>query len=114
MPHLNQKLKNLLSLIIGISVTAQTNSLPTDQQKLLELTAQEVQINQLAHRGYYYGNVQLDQGTSHLYAQRAVTYSDEHDQLILAIAYGTAKKNSQQKLAHYWTQTALDKPIMHA
>ena len=94
----------MLSLINNLS-----SAMPDDREKILRLSADKADLNQQIHRGEYLGHVQLDQGTSHLRAAKAITEANKQNKLTLAIAVGN-KKNQ----AHYWTQTAVDKPLFHA
>lgn len=84
-------------------------AMPDDREKIVELSADSADLNQQTHRGEYTGDVQFDQGTTHLRATKAITEGDQHNKLIFAVATG-----SDSEQAHYWTQTALDKPLLHA
>lgn len=98
-------------LIGGLMVLASQSlsAMPDDREKVMELSADTADLSQETHRGEYQGNVTLDQGTTHLRATRAVTEGNQQNKLEVAIAEGD--KGNQ---AHYWTQTALDKPLLHA
>lgn len=93
-----------LSLLPGFSY-----ALPEDSQQVLNLLANSADLNQQTHRGVYLGDVQLDQGSTHVRAAEAITEGNEKNQLIKAIAKG----NSEAQ-AHYWALTAADKPPLHA
>lgn len=84
-------------------------ALPTDKDQLLILSADLVELNEQKHYGEYQGHVSLDQGSSHLRSSSAITKGDIKNKLIVAIAKGDS--NCQ---AHYWTQTAVNKPLLHA
>ncbi|VEG89708.1 lipopolysaccharide transport periplasmic protein LptA [Legionella spiritensis] len=84
-------------------------ALPQDREKVMELSADTADLNEQTHRGEYVGDVELDQGTTHLRASKAVTEGNQKNKLVVAIAWGD--KINQ---AHYWTQTATDKPLLHA
>jgi lipopolysaccharide export system protein LptA len=84
-------------------------ALPEDRQKNLELSADSADLNQQIHRGEYSGNVQLDQGSTHLRAAHALTEGDKQNKLVMAEANGNGKEP-----AHFWTLTAVDKPPLHA
>ena len=84
-------------------------ALPDDREKKLQLSADHADLNQQTRHGEFIGNVQLDQGSTHLRAAKAVTEGDEQNRLSLAIAKGQGKDQ-----AHYWTLTALSKPPLHA
>lgn len=84
-------------------------ALPDDRKQMAQLSADTADLNQQTHYGEYTGNVQFDQGTTHLTAAKAITKGNEQNKLTFAIAIGD--KTAQ---AHYWEQTALDKPLLHA
>lgn len=84
-------------------------ALPDDQDKILTLSADRADLSQTSHRGEFIGNVELDQGTTHLRAAKATTMADNQNTLIEAIAKGNAKAQ-----AHYWSLTAPNKPLLHA
>lgn len=96
----------LLALVLTSSVCL---ALPDDREKVLELAADQADLNQQTHRGEYTGNVQLDQGSSHLRAAHAITEGDKQNKLVMAEADG-----DQKDPAHFWTLTAVDKPPLHA
>ena len=84
-------------------------ALPEDQKKRVDVQADSAHLNQNTHRGFYLNNVQLDQGTTHIRADKAMTKSNEKNELVEAMI-----KGNQTSQAHYWTLTALDKPPLHA
>lgn len=87
----------------------QTYALETDRAAIAQLSADSADLNQSTHRGVYIGNVQFDQGTTHLRAHKAITKGNQENKLIFARAEGSSKE-----LAHFWTQTDTDKPPLHA
>lgn len=95
-------------LMLSIASTASL-SMPDDREKVAELSADSADLNQYTHRGEYVGRVEFNQGTTHLRAAKAITEGNQQNKLTLAVAFGN--KTDQ---AHYWTQTALDKPLLHA
>jgi lipopolysaccharide export system protein LptA len=96
-------------LCIGLALSQTVWSLPSDETKLIELSADSADLNQKTHSGNYSGNVTYDQGTTHLRADRAVTNGNEKNKLIETIAMGSLTEQ-----AHFWTQLSINKPIMHA
>lgn len=105
-----KRLKLILSLVTALICVANTaQAMPEDRDKQLELSADTADLNQQTHRGEFLGNVQLDQGTTHLTANKAITEGSAQNKLVAAVAIGDA-----QSQAHYWTQTAVDKPLLHA
>lgn len=108
---MHKSLKQRLWIIFSLSflVTQITLAMPDDRSKVAQLTANTADLNQQTHRGEYTGDVEFDQGTTHLRAAKAVTEGNQQNKLTFAIAFG--EKN---KPAHYWEQTAIDKPLLHA
>lgn len=98
-----------LTLLILLTTASYSFALAEDQQKNVELSADKAEINQHSHLGEYVGNVEFDQGTTHLRAAEAITEGNQTNKLVVAIAKGDGNEQ-----AHYWTQTALDKPLLHA
>ena len=102
-----------LLLLLDLAIVLISNALyamPDDRDKLIELSADTVNINQKDYNSEYDGNITLDQGSTHLRAAHAVTHGTQQNRLVVAIAYG--QKDKQQ--AHYWTQTDVNKPLLHA
>ena len=117
MPHLNQIMFNILLICLLTTLPmARVLALPDDQHQTLELSADTIDLNQQNQHGEYQGHVELDQGTTHLRAAKAITHTDKHNQLIAAFAYGdpTLPLTHPSHLVHYWTKTDLEKPILHA
>ncbi|MFC3907657.1 lipopolysaccharide transport periplasmic protein LptA [Legionella dresdenensis] len=85
------------------------HALPEDRQQIAQLSADNADLNQQLHQGEYTGNVQFDQGTTHLRAEKAITKGNEQNKLTYAVAYG-----NKENPAHFWTKTAADKPELHA
>lgn len=84
-------------------------ALPEDREQVLHLSADTADLNQEKHHGVYIGDVQLDQGSTHVRAAEAITEGNEKNQLMKAIAKGNGHEQ-----AHYWALTAADKPPIHA
>lgn len=103
------KVNYILGFFILIGLYPKAYALPDDKYKAMHLTADSVELDQTTHKGYYVGHLTLDQGTTHLRAEEAETITDANNKLIKAIARGNKKTK-----AHIWTQTALDKPLLHA
>lgn len=106
MPRLFKAFSGLLLLI---SLSSPGFALPEDQGKIMEFSADSADLNASTHLGEYVGNVEFNQGSSHLQASRAITKGNQKNKLVVAIAEGDAKDQ-----AHYWTLTAADKPLFHA
>lgn len=92
-----------------MTITVTGFALPSDKEKIIHVTADSADLNQLNHKGIYTGNVEFTQGTINLHASNAITQSNTKNQLTLAIANG-----SNGKQAHYWKQADPNKPPFHA
>jgi len=92
-----------------LMLTTASFALPDDRNQIIELRAGSADINQQTHQGIYLHDVQLDQGSTHLRAHKAITTGNDKNQLILAVI-----KGNQKAQAHYWTVPSADKPAMHA
>lgn len=101
-------LKSLLMLILLCGYHA-VMSMPEDRNLVMALSADSADLNQKTHLGKYLGDVQFDQGSTHLRAAKATTTGNNKNKLICATAEGD--KTHQ---AHFWTLPALNKPEMHA
>ncbi len=99
----------ILFIFILLLTTAPCFSLPTDKMQPMRLSANSADLNEQAHRGIYIGDVQLDQGTTHVRAAKAVTEGNLKNQLVKAVI-----KGNKEARAHYWTLTEADKPPLHA
>lgn len=102
------KSKIIISLFFLI-LSPYSLAMPDDRQQIAHLSANSADLNQSSHKGTYIGDVQFDQGTTHLRALKAITEGDQQNKLIFAVAFGDSVTP-----AHYWEQTALDKPLLHA
>jgi lipopolysaccharide export system protein LptA len=96
-------------ILIWPLISFKSYALPEDRNEVLQLNADTADLNQEAHKGTYIGNVQLDQGSTHVRAAEAVTKANQKNQLTQAIA-----KGNHQEQAHYWTIPEKDKPPIHA
>lgn len=83
-------------------------ALNTDQQKSFNVIADSTVFNYKTGIDTYEGNVVIDQGTSHLTADRVVTYKDKQHKIIEAVATGI------NKFAVYTTIPKLGDPPLYA
>ncbi len=96
-------------LFSWILVIPASFALPKDRTETMTLQAHSADLNHQSHLGIYSGDVQLDQGSTHIRAAEAITEGNEKNQLVKAIIKGNPKAQ-----AHYWALTTADKPPMHA
>jgi len=99
------RLKAIL-LILFVSFSAW--ALPEDQQQLIHITADSSQFNYKSGQNSYEGNVTIDQGTTHLIADRVTTQNNAHHKIAEAIAYGIKKQ------AVYTTKLKQNDPLFEA
>jgi lipopolysaccharide export system protein LptA len=78
--------KYLLVFSMGFSLVS--FALPEDQQQPLHITANSTQFNYKTGKNIYEGNVIIDQGTTHLTADRVITQNNERHKIAEAIAFG--------------------------
>lgn len=92
-----------------ISSISSCFALPDDKLQPMHLSADSADLNQQTHQGRYMGNVTLDQGSTHLRANEALTQGNKDNKLSFAVAKG---KSGEQ--AHYWSLPDVNKPEIHA
>lgn len=106
---MNQKRVKSLLLALSLSCFSISHALENDHNQKVFLKANAAEYNAKTGEGLYQGKVQIDQGSSHLTADRAKTKTDKHNRLVKASAYGSAKQP-----VHFWTKINNDKPSLHA
>src|SRR5437016_6312557 len=79
---------NLLWIIISILFPTLALSLPEDSEQPMHIVADSSLFNYKTGKDIYEGNVRIDQGTSHLTADRVITQKDKQHKIISAIAIG--------------------------
>ena len=72
-------------------------ALPADSEKTMSIVALSSLFNYKTGTNTYEGDVKIDQGSTHLTADRVVTQNNDHHKIDTATAYGI------QKLAEYIT-----------
>lgn len=95
----------LLFIFIYASVA---NALQGDNKATLYIVADSYLGNSKTGIKIFEGHVKVDQGTTHITADRLVTKSNAERKIQEATAYGL------QELAHYWTIPKLGDPEIHA
>lgn len=94
----------LLSFICWQSAVA----LSTDSEQPMQIVADASLFNYKTGVDTYEGNVKVDQGTTHLVADKLVTEKNEHHKIVSAVAYGT------HRLAELTTLPSADAEVLHA
>jgi len=83
-------------------------ALQADSQEKVFITADSSILNYKTGVNTYEGHVKVDQGSTHIMADRLTTKSNDQHKMQEAIAYGFTE------LAHYWTLPKIGDPEMHA
>lgn len=79
-----------------------------DKKEKVYIVADSTIYNYKTGVRIYEGNVKVDQGTTHLTADRLITKNNTAQRIQEAIAYG------DKTLAHYWTLPKPNEPEIHA
>jgi lipopolysaccharide export system protein LptA len=83
-------------------------ALPNDGEMPMKIVADATLFNYKTGQDSYEGNVKVDQGTTHLTADKLITEKNEQHKIISAIAYGT------QRLAELITLPSEGAELLHA
>ncbi len=83
-------------------------ALPNDSEQPMKIVADSSLFNYKTGIDTYEGNVKVDQGTTHLVADKLVTEKNKQHKIILATAYGV------HHLAELITLPSLGAQILHA
>lgn len=99
----------LLSLcLLMLCLSQLTYGLNTDRDQKVFITADSGVTNFKSGVDVYQGHVKVDQGTSHIRADKLITKRNKQRQIEEVLAYGFAQP------AHYWTLTTTQEPPVHA
>lgn len=83
-------------------------ALDTDSKATVNIMADSGTYNFKTGVDVYEGHVKIDQGTTHIIADKLITKKNPQHKIEEATAFGT------ETLAHYWTQPKLGEPELHA
>ncbi len=83
-------------------------ALESDDQQVMHITSDGSTFNYKTGTNIYEGHVKIDQGTTHLTADRVVTTNNNQHKIEEAIAYGFTQ------LAEYTTLPKPGDPVLHA
>lgn len=97
---------NFLLMLFLVNLPA--IALTTDHQEVVHIVADSSIYNYKSGMNVFEGNVKIDQGTTHITADKVMTKDNRYHKIQEAIAYGT------KQLAHYWTLPKLNEPEIHA
>ncbi len=107
-PFAFQTLVLMLLALFFLSYPLAARALESDSKEKLHIFAESGTYNYKTGVNVYEGNIKIDQGTTHLTADRLITKSNAQHKIQEAIAYGL------QTLAHYWTLPKIGDPEVHA
>jgi lipopolysaccharide export system protein LptA len=104
----NRALFMFIAAIHLAVLSLNANSLTEDRKEKLHVTADTTIYNYHNGTNYFEGHVLIDQGTTHLTADKLTTKNNSKHQIEEAVAYGV------KELAHFWTIPKQGEPIMNA
>ncbi len=103
-PH---RIMSFLFFFMGL-YSLSAHALRDDHFKKVVIFADSGIYNYKTGINVYKGHVKIDQGTTHVTADRLITKNNDKHVIEEVIAYG------DKTLAHYWTLTKVGDPEMHA
>lgn len=95
-------------LIVLYLLSTFSFALPEDSGKTLHIIADSTIFNYKSGLDTYEGHVKVDQGTTHLIADRLITQKNPQHKIILVTAFGV------QRLAEYTTELKKGDPTLNA
>lgn len=97
-----------LSIFLMMIIAQLSFALPEDTQKKLNIVSDTWTYNYKEGTSVFEGNVIVDQGTTHITADKLTTKNNAKHEIQEAIAYG------KQHLVHYWTLPKIGDAELHA
>lgn len=88
--------------------SSETFALEEDNKEKVYIVADSTLYNYKTGVNTFEGNVKVDQGTTHITADRLITKNNKQHKIREAIAYGIKTQ------AHYWTLPKVGDPEIHA
>ncbi len=95
-------------LFLPLLLPSHLSALASDQQALMYIAADSSQYNYKTRETCFEGAVKIDQGTTHLEADRVITKRNAHNKIQEALVFGI------QQPAHYWTFPKKGEKMLHA
>ncbi len=95
-------------LLLLFQLAPRLEALPSDSKALMYITAASSEYNYKIRETRFEGQVKIDQGSTHLEADRVITKRNEQNKIQEALAFGL------QQPAHYWTHPKAGEKILHA
>lgn len=98
----------LFMLVMIAALAFSAHALKKDNKEVLHINANTTIYNYKKGLNYFEGNVKIDQGTTHVTADRLTTKANDKHEIEEAIAYGV------HDLAHFWTLAKEGQPVINA
>lgn len=99
---------NICTGLIILLISTPLFALDSDRTARLNIVADSGTYNFKTGIDIYEGHVKVDQGSTHITAEKLITKKNSQHKIREATAYGV------KELAHFWTRPKLDDPEMHA
>lgn len=100
--------KFITTLFYYLAFSSALYALPSDKEQILHIYAKSYFGNFKTGVNVYEGDVVVDQGTTHLRADRLITRNNKENKIQEITAYGLHSP------AHYWTLSKIGEPEIHA
>lgn len=100
--------KSIACLLISVINVTNAYALKSDRVEIVNIVADSTLYNYKTGINVFEGHVQVDQGTTHITADRLITKSNAAHKIQEAVAYGF------NDLAHYWTVPRVNEPEINA
>src|SRR5260221_584457 len=98
----------VFSFYLILCVPVPTNALPNDNKESIHINSASTTYNFKTGINIFEGHVSVDQGATHITADRLITKSDISHKIHEVVAYGLIQP------AHYWTLPKAGDPEIHA
>lgn len=98
----------LTIMALFLNYPLSSNALPTDKHEKVFIVADSTTYNYKTGVNIFEGHVKVDQGTTHILADKLITKSNPQHKIKEATAFG------MEHLAHYWTLQKINEPEIHA
>jgi lipopolysaccharide export system protein LptA len=102
------RVRKIILMMALFTCASYAFALDSDSKEKVNIIADSGIYNYKSGVNIYEGHVRIDQGTTHITADRLITKSNERHVIQEATAFGLLN------LAHYWTLTKEGDPELHA
>lgn len=102
------RIKASIPLLLSFLLISRLHALPNDQKALMYITAASSEYNYKLRETRFEGQVKVDQGTTHLEADRVITKRNAQNKIHEALAFGLLQP------VHYWTYPKKGEKMLHA